>query len=93
MGLFLGVVASESLESNVDSEYYAYVQRQHPYGSGYREDFMEEPFYKDTQRYLKVHDNIANVTAYENDAPADYVVEPTPGILAQRYRQNRLSQM
>jgi hypothetical protein len=44
---------------------------------------MAEPFYADTWKHT-VHDHIANTTSYEGDAPADYLVEPTPGILAQR---------
>jgi len=53
---------------------------------------MSEPHYADTYKWT-VHPNIANQTAYENDSPADYKVEPLqiPGeSLAQRYR---LSQM
>jgi hypothetical protein len=59
---------------------------QHPYGSGYQEHYMAEPFYADTYRYT-THDHISNQTAYENDTPSDYSVEasPIPGSLAQRY--------
>lgn len=57
---------------------------QHPYGSGYK-DHMSEAYYADTWRHTN-HPHIANETAYENDSPNDYYVEPLQSI-AQRMAQ------
>ena len=73
--MLVSAAATESVETEADSE--RYYLAQHPYGSGYK-DHMAEPFYADTWRHVQ-HTHLANDTAYENDQPTDYDVEPTAG--------------
>lgn len=85
--MLVSAVATESVETEADSE--RYYLAQHPYGSGYK-DHMAEPFYADTWRHVQ-HTHLANETAYENDQPTDYDVEPTAGygVLAQKLHRQQ----
>ena len=94
VGLFLGTISAS--EVTQESEGWRLIkmaqhQNDHPYGAGYQEDMMGEPFYANTWQHTN-HPHLGNETAYVADAPADY---HHPSVEAHSLSQgpSRLSQM